>query len=134
MSEEDYESGYATAMSSVLSFAARELGHESDLASNAHLIAERERAIVALRRICEEHGDTDWDSNLNLVDILEKHLECYFEPHMSSAKILEEKSELQEKMNELIRDFDDASKRMVKLDMENIRLRTKVMELEEKLG
>jgi hypothetical protein len=40
------------------------------------LILERERAQVVniLRQVCEEHGDNDWPDNLNLSDVIEKHL------------------------------------------------------------
>lgn len=29
----------------------------------------------ALRRVCERFGDNDWDDNLALSDVIEKHLE-----------------------------------------------------------
>lgn len=45
----------------------------------AHLISERESAIQALRTICDEHGDNDWDENLHLADIINKHLGDYLE-------------------------------------------------------
>ena len=38
------------------------------------LRCERADAISALRRICERHGDNDWTDDLNLADIIEKHL------------------------------------------------------------
>jgi predicted secreted protein len=37
-------------------------------------VSEREQAIAALRRVCEEHGDNDWDESLHLADIIDKHL------------------------------------------------------------
>lgn len=40
----------------------------------ASLILEREDAIMALRAVCEEYGDTDWSPKLHLSDIIEKHL------------------------------------------------------------
>jgi hypothetical protein len=35
---------------------------------------ERKGAIRLLREICEAHGDNDWPDDLQLEDILEKHL------------------------------------------------------------
>ena len=40
----------------------------------AALRAERLEAVAALRRICSEHGDNDWSDDLNLSDVIEKHL------------------------------------------------------------
>lgn len=40
----------------------------------AQLVSERAQAINTLRDICAEHGDNDWDDNLHLRDILDKHL------------------------------------------------------------
>lgn len=56
----------------LLSMALREL-HGEELTPE-RLIAERADAIATLRRICDEHGDNDWEDNLHLSDILDKHL------------------------------------------------------------
>lgn len=40
----------------------------------AELILEREEAIIQLRNLCREFGDNDWDENLRLADVIEKHL------------------------------------------------------------
>lgn len=40
----------------------------------AKMCVEREEAISSLRQLCETHGDNDWPANLNLSDIIEKHL------------------------------------------------------------
>lgn len=37
-------------------------------------ITERESSIAILREICDEFGDNDWDGNLHLADIIDKHL------------------------------------------------------------
>ena len=37
-------------------------------------ITEREAAIAVLRGICDEFGDNDWNENLHLADIIDKHL------------------------------------------------------------
>ena len=39
---------------------------------------ERKNTYLALKRICEEYGDTDFDEDLQFSDILTKHLE----PHL----------------------------------------------------
>jgi len=45
-----------------------------NLMTIARLTMEREDAISALRQICEENGDNDWDEDLYLSDIINKHL------------------------------------------------------------
>jgi hypothetical protein len=35
---------------------------------------ERADAVAALRRLCEHHGDNDWPDDLNLADVINKHL------------------------------------------------------------
>lgn len=40
----------------------------------ALLVAERSEAIAILRNLCEEFGDNDWDEDLYLADIIDKHL------------------------------------------------------------
>jgi predicted secreted protein len=40
----------------------------------AALKAERLEAVAALRALCARHGDNDWSDNLNLSDVIEKHL------------------------------------------------------------
>ncbi len=45
----------------------------------ALLEAERLELLSALRRLCEDFGDNDWEDNLSLVDVVEKHLRPYLE-------------------------------------------------------
>jgi predicted secreted protein len=35
--------------------------------------------VAALRRVCADHGDNDWDTNLNLVNVVDKHLARYID-------------------------------------------------------
>lgn len=35
---------------------------------------ERTEVVNSLRRLCTDYGDNDWDSNLSLEDVIEKHL------------------------------------------------------------
>jgi hypothetical protein len=74
MNEKDYEIGYRMAARSALQFALSALGYEGAEAEHSAWILERESAISTLRRICEEHGDNDWDDDLCLSGIIEKHL------------------------------------------------------------
>ena len=68
--------GNRAAWQRILSTCLRELGYgpEHDTAKWA---SEREAVVVALRGICERHGDNDWGENLHLADVIEKHLERY---------------------------------------------------------
>ncbi len=38
------------------------------------LLSERQRAIDQLRELCAEFGDNDWPNDLDLADVIEKHL------------------------------------------------------------
>lgn len=71
------DSGERHVYQELLDLALRGLGY--DCIDGAALLQEREEAIVALRRICERHGDNEWNERLALADILEKHLERYLE-------------------------------------------------------
>lgn len=35
---------------------------------------ERGEIVALLRRVCAEHGDLEWEDDLHLVDVLDKHL------------------------------------------------------------
>ena len=62
----------------ILADCIKALGYEKGTDTElAKLIIEREEAISQLRRICEAHGDNDWDENLHMGDIIEKHLGNY---------------------------------------------------------
>lgn len=45
----------------------------------AQLTSERLGAIQALRKTCEYFGDNNWEPNLHLADIIEKHLYRHLE-------------------------------------------------------
>lgn len=87
--QDGYDIGSRQAWMDVLMTAMRHLmaldGLTQEQVDLVSLIVERYAAINALRRICEEHGDNDWDADLNLADILTKHLERHLgyleEPH-----------------------------------------------------
>lgn len=46
-------------------------------AGQAAWLIEREEAVARLRWLCEEFGDQDWDDNLHLADVIDKHLGRY---------------------------------------------------------
>lgn len=69
-----YENGQRVAYSSILKTCCISLGYHVPGAHKAVCIAEREEAIAKLREICEEFGDNEWESDLHLADIIEKHL------------------------------------------------------------
>lgn len=68
----DWDAGYQAAMRRILAEAMREIPWNEK--QKAILLKERGEAIRALREICEIHGDNDWDDNLHLSDVIEKHL------------------------------------------------------------
>lgn len=80
-----YQRGRRSAFARVLGDLASEFGWAEDLLSSEEKLTlelatrttERAAAIAALRDICAEVGDNDWDENLYLADIIEKHLARY---------------------------------------------------------
>ncbi len=78
MTTEEYERAYVegsrVAWRSILRQALSELGRDSEEWDKTRWLVEREEAISALRRLCEQLGDTDWPDDLHLADIIEKHV------------------------------------------------------------
>lgn len=80
MKPSDWESGRRSAWLTILADAVKNLGGYTDLdAGRAAWIIERERAVAALRSVCAKHGDNDWTDDLDLSDVIEKHLERYLD-------------------------------------------------------
>jgi hypothetical protein len=79
LSQERHEAiwtqGFRAAWTGMLERCVRELGYQSNEASKVAWISERERTIATLRMVCEQHGDNDWPDDLNLADVIEKHLD-----------------------------------------------------------
>lgn len=71
LQEIGYEMGSRQAWRSILASAIRELGTEGDV---ERWRLEREDAVLKLREVCAEHGDNEWDNELHLADVIEKHL------------------------------------------------------------
>ena len=72
--KDSYEQGARMAWTRMLQNCCRELGYQTEEADKAAWIVEREGITAALRSICSEYGDNDWDNNLNLADVIDKHL------------------------------------------------------------
>lgn len=80
--EKAYEQGHRAMATRILLECARELGEKDPLRKAAVYIAERERAVAALRDICKDHGSNDWPDNMSLDEVIEKHLGR----HLGSSK------------------------------------------------
>jgi len=76
MYEIDYLMGKKAAWRDMLRLSLLELGASpADQEGRfARLFLEKADAISMLRQVCEKFGDNDWDDNLYLSDIIEKHL------------------------------------------------------------
>ena len=73
MSEQDYLRGSKTAYRNMLATCLKHLSDDENIDA-ARLIYERDEAISVLRDLCKYHGDNDWEDNLYLADIIDKHL------------------------------------------------------------
>lgn len=71
-SQLDFFQGYAAAFKNMLGLCIKNLDY--DETKLARVVLEREEALVVLRRLCMEFGDMEWDENLHLADIIDKHL------------------------------------------------------------
>jgi hypothetical protein len=52
----------------------RQLGIDDPDAGRARWIQERQDSIAALRMLCDDFGDNEWEDSLYLSDVIEKHL------------------------------------------------------------
>lgn len=71
--EERYAQGQHMMALSIIQTCTMYLHNSSEL-TIVQLRMERARAIETLRYVCEAFGDNDWEDNLHLSDIIEKHL------------------------------------------------------------
>ena len=70
MSEKDYMIGQKRAFLKMHQFCLNEL----PLKKRKEFAMERAQTILYLRSICGDYGDNDWEDDLHLEDIIEKHL------------------------------------------------------------
>lgn len=81
----DYIAGERMVWRKLFAMAAQGLGFPEPTAGaalelrHAELLIEMEDARAALRTLCEEHGDNDWDETLHLADVIDKHLGRYLQ-------------------------------------------------------
>lgn len=74
--ERAYRKGNRSAWSAILRECLRNLDYSKPQDTNnvAKWIIEREATIHELRSLCEDFGDNDWDEDLNLADVVRRHL------------------------------------------------------------
>lgn len=85
--EQSYEAGRRQALLLLLTFCMKQLGYEDlDTKRQAALVRERVEAIITLRSLCDEFGDNDWEDDLYLADIIEKHLGKHLWKHLWKKK------------------------------------------------
>ncbi len=72
MSERDWSAGFKAAHLGVLQSLLSNLGQRERKAHGWRI--ERGRAVLKLRKLCEAFGDNDWEDDLDLSDVIEKHL------------------------------------------------------------
>jgi hypothetical protein len=76
--ERHYINGRNAALRHTMLHLAHQLGifsGDDPLVKIAYLYDENQRVRLALRDICEKLGCNDWPDNLDLGDVMEKHLE-----------------------------------------------------------
>lgn len=52
---------------------------DAKLPTREQFAEERIETVAVLRRLCAEFGDNDWDDDLHLSDVIDKHLGRYLE-------------------------------------------------------
>lgn len=72
--EAAYVQGRKSVLREQLTIALRELCAGGEGWDREFLLKERADAIAALRSVCGDHGDNNWQDNLYLSDIINKHL------------------------------------------------------------
>ncbi len=72
--ERSYQQGSQGVWQQLLSLALQNLSGTGEHLSRTEMMQERTMVVQTLRSICEEYGDNDWDDDLHLTDVLNKHL------------------------------------------------------------
>jgi hypothetical protein len=78
-SDTSYEIGERRAYMSMLSVVLQGLGHDASEKEQTSWVLERAEIVNALREVCQEFGDNDWDPDLHLADVIRKHLLPYLQ-------------------------------------------------------
>ncbi len=74
-----YDAGSRRAYVSMLEHALSGLNYKGSAAEHAAWIREREATVSELRRVCATFGDNDWPIDLNLANVVDKHLGRYLQ-------------------------------------------------------
>ena len=80
MNEVDYIQGNKAAYSNILKFCIKQLDDNDYIEyekAYINLLTERTEAILALRAVCSIISDNNWQDNLHLADIINKHILNY---------------------------------------------------------
>jgi hypothetical protein len=72
--EQAYLQGEKMAWSMMAQQCIRNLQCDSEIKTTLGYLRERNEAINRLRELCQDFGDNDWEDDLHLADIIEKHL------------------------------------------------------------
>lgn len=75
--EQSYIAGTRAAYTDMLRLCLKMLGHDDPKSQQSAWVLEREATIAQLRVVCADHGDNDWPDDLNLADVVQKHLANY---------------------------------------------------------
>lgn len=75
--EKAFQRGSKAFARQILSICAHEL--RSVPGDELALQIARADTVAALRRLCDDYGDNDWEDDLSLVDVIDKHLEPYLD-------------------------------------------------------
>lgn len=81
--EQRYMDGNRMAWLHMLQECIRQLGITDPEIQKVAWASERLAAIHTLRMACDEYGDNDWEPNLHLSDIIDKHLVNYINEDLS---------------------------------------------------
>jgi hypothetical protein len=77
--EASCERGAKSAWMQMVSQCIQNLGWTTDVGHLVRMQMERQKAINVLRDVCKDHGDNDWPDDMNLPDIISKHLGRYLD-------------------------------------------------------
>lgn len=72
--EEVYTRGQRSAWTALLRECLKQLGYTGTEAEAAAWVTEREESVAVLRRACAEWGDNEWNEDLHIADVIDKHL------------------------------------------------------------
>lgn len=69
-----YMRGSRFAWTRMLQECLSQLGYDGTESEHTKWILERESTVHMLRGMCRQYGDNDWEDELHLADVVDKHL------------------------------------------------------------